>query len=131
MEKDDIFQGLGVEVSLKKQEDFLKICETLTRIGIASYKSKTLWQSCHLLHKKGRYAIVHFKEMFAFDNKATDYSMEDEARRNNVVLMLEEWGLLEIVDPKVKHTENINITIISHKEKSGWNLVQKYTVGKK
>jgi len=129
MEKNDIFQGLGVEVKLETPEDFLKICETLQRIGIASFKTKTLWQSCHLLHKQGRYAIVHFKEMFAFDNKSTDYSQEDEARRNNISLMLEEWGLLTVLQKNVKYTENVPLKVISHKEKTQWNLVQKYQIG--
>lgn len=124
-----------VEVTLNKQDDFLKIRETLTRIGVASKKDKTLFQSCHILHKRGQYYVVHFKELFALDGKPTDISENDLARRNAIVNLLEDWGLLNVVDEsKTQTPEPIflsQIKIISHKEKSDWQLVPKYQIGKK
>ena len=123
-----------IEVTLKEQEDFLKVRETLTRIGVASRKDKTLYQSCHILHKQGKYYIVHFKELFALDGKPTDFSDEDKGRRNTISNLLAEWGLVEIVDPN-STTEYIaplsQIKIIAHKEKEEWNLVAKYNIGRK
>lgn len=124
-----------VEVRLKEQDDFLKIRETLTRIGVASKKDRTLYQSCHILHKRGQYYVVHFKELFALDGKPTDISENDLARRNAIVNLLEDWGLLEVVqkgqteEPKPIFLSQIKI--LSHKEKDQWQLVPKYNIGKK
>ena len=120
-----------VEVRLKKPEDFLKIKETLTRIGISS-KDKKLFQSCHILHKKSKYYIVHFKELFKIDGKPCDISIEDIQRRNAIACLLEEWGLLEIVD-KLKVEDKIHIRkmkIIPFREKREWELIPKYNIGK-
>jgi Bacteriophage translational regulator len=122
-----------VEAKLLDQNDFLKIKETLTRIGVASRKDKKLYQSCHILHKQGRYYIVHFKELFALDGKATDFSDEDKARRNTIATLLEEWGLIELVD-QAKTAEPRSpmsqIKVISYKEKGDWELCSKYSIGK-
>jgi len=120
-----------VEVRLKKPEDFLKIKETLTRIGISS-KDKKLFQSCHILHKKSKYYIVHFKELFKLDGKPCDISIEDIQRRNAIACLLEEWDLLEIVD-KLKVEDKIHIRkmkIIPFREKREWELIPKYNIGK-
>jgi hypothetical protein len=123
-----------VEVKLNEPDDFLKIRETLSRIGVASKKDKTLYQSCHILHKQGRYFIVHFKEMFLLDGKQSDFSEEDEGRRNTIANLLHEWKLLTISN-KSRTDEPVAplgfIKIISYKEKNDWSLVAKYTVGKK
>jgi hypothetical protein len=124
-----------VEVTLKEQDDFLKVRETLTRIGVASKKDQTLYQSCHILHKRGKYYIVHFKELFALDGKPTDISENDLSRRNAIVNLLEDWGLITIVIKKQTETPPpiflSQIKIISHKEKDEWQLVAKYNIGKK
>jgi hypothetical protein len=124
-----------VEVLLEDKDDFLKVRETLTRIGISSKKEKILYQSCHILHKQGKYYIVHFKEMFALDGKPTDISENDLSRRNAIAKLLEEWELIKIVDPEsIKTPPPIflsQIKIISHKEKSDWQLIPKYNIGKK
>jgi hypothetical protein len=123
-----------VEVRLNNTEDFLKIRETLSRIGLASKKDNTLYQSCHILHKQGKYYIVHFKELFLLDGKDSSFSEGDIARRNRIVLLLDEWELIRVVDYK-KIEELIcpisQIKIIPYKEKSNWNLVTKYTIGTK
>ncbi len=123
-----------VEVGLQEQEDFLKVRETLTRIGVASRKDKTLYQSCHILHKQGKYYIVHFKELFALDGKPTNFNEEDQGRRNTITNLLAEWGLINIVHPE-KATDPIaplsQIKIISHKEKDELALVAKYNIGRK
>jgi len=133
MEK-DLFRGVGVEIILPEQDNFLKVKETLTRVGIASRKEKKLYQSCHILHKQGRYSILHFKELFILDGKENNFSDEDKGRRNTIVNLLEEWGLIEIADPE-KSQDPIaplsQIKILSHKEKSLWTLEQKYNIGKK
>ena len=121
-----------IEIRLKEQDDFLKIRETLTRIGISSPKEKRLYQSCHILHKRGKYYIVHFKELFALDGKSTNFSEEDEGRRNTVVKLLADWGLLEVVDEDLisyPATPINQIKIIPHKEKSEWELITKYNIG--
>jgi hypothetical protein len=123
-----------VEVKLRSAEDFLKIRETLTRIGVASRRDKVLFQSCHILHKQGRYYIVHFKELFALDGKPTNFSDEDKARRNTIANLLAEWELIDIVD--VERTKDpispLNqIKILAHKEKNDWKLEAKYNIGKK
>lgn len=130
IEETEILNEL-VEIKLKRPEDFLKIKETLTRIGISS-KDKKLFQSCHIFHKKGKYYIVHFKELFKLDGKFSDISLEDRQRRNAIACLLEEWGLLEVVD-KSKVEDKIHIRkmkIISYKEKDEWELVVKYNIGK-
>ena len=134
MEKEDIFKGVGVEVELPAQDSFLKIKETLTRIGISSRKEKKLYQSCHILHKKGRYAILHFKELFILDGKQNTFTDEDRARRNTIVNLLEEWELVKIVNPESTKdpVASLNqIKIIAHKEKADWELAVKYNIGKK
>jgi len=130
---EDIFEGLGVEVRLKGEEDFLKVKETLTRIGVSSKSEKKLYQSCHILHKRGRYAIMHFKEMFVLDGLDSDMSTDDLGRRNTIVKLLVEWGLVEAVD-SVKYAEPqlslARLKIIPHKEKKEWTLIPKYHIGK-
>ena len=121
-----------VEVRLKNSEDFLKVKETLSRIGLASKKDNTLYQSCHILHKQGKYYIVHFKELFMLDGKQANFSDGDIARRNRIVLLLDEWELVTIVDQNVVSdpVAPINqIKIIPFKDKHQWNLVTKYTIG--
>ena len=123
-----------VEVTLNEKDDFLKVRETLTRIGVASKKEKILYQSCHILHKLGKYYIVHFKELFSLDGKPTDLTENDIARRNTVTNLLEDWELIKIVnkDQTVEPTVSLSqVKIISHKEKNDWQLVPKYNIGKK
>ena len=124
-----------VEVTLNEKDDFLKVRETLTRIGVASKKDKTLFQSCHILHKRGQYYVVHFKELFALDGKPTDITEGDLARRNAIANLLEDWGLVSLVNPKQTEVPEpiflSQIKILSHKEKNEWQLVQKYNIGKK
>lgn len=130
---DDIFDGLGVEVTLKSKEDFLKIKETLTRIGVSSKKENKLFQSCHILHKRGRYAIMHFKEMFILDNLESDISDDDIGRRNTIVKLLIEWGLCDAVDSDEYANPQLSlarIKIVSHKDKNNWQLIPKYHIGK-
>ncbi len=134
MENDDIFDGLGVEITLKTKEDFLKVKETLTRIGISSRTDKKLWQSCHILHKRGKYAIMHFKEMFVLDGLSSDISDEDLGRRNVIVKLLVEWGLIVPVDEEEYKEPMIPLSklkIISHKDKGDWQLIPKYHIGRK
>lgn len=124
-----------VEIKLKEEDDFLKVRETLTRIGVASKKDRVLYQSCHILHKKGLYYLVHFKELFALDGKETDLSENDLARRNAIAKLLEDWGLVTVVNKKQIETPPpiflSQIKIISHKEKDDWELVAKYNIGKR
>jgi hypothetical protein len=123
-----------VEVALNEQDDFLKVRETLTRIGVSSRKEKVLYQSCHILHKQGLYYIVHFKELFALDGKPSNISENDIQRRNAIANLLEEWGLVKIINRKLLE-DNIaplhQIKIISFKEKDDWELIAKYNIGKK
>jgi hypothetical protein len=123
-----------LEIDLKEQDDFLKVRETLTRIGVSSRKEKVLYQSCHILHKQGRYYLVHFKELFLLDNKPSNLSENDVQRRNAIADLLEEWGLLKILNPAIME-DNIapihQIKIISFKEKDEWELITKYNIGKK
>jgi hypothetical protein len=123
-----------VEVLLAEKDDFLKVRETLTRIGVAAKKENVLYQSCHILHKQGKYYIVHFKELFSLDGKPSSIIENDIARRNTIANLLEEWGLLTVVN-KEKSKDPIaplsQIKIISHKEKNDWQLVAKYNIGKK
>jgi len=123
-----------VEIVLKEDEDFLKIRETLTRIGVASRKDKTLYQSCHILHKQGRYYITHFKELFSLDGKPTNFTEDDISRRNTIANLLAEWGLIELKD-STKSAEPVaplsQIKVLPFKEKDGWILSAKYNIGKK
>jgi hypothetical protein len=122
-----------VEIKLKEEQDFLKIKETLTRIGVASGRENKLYQSCHILHKKGLYYIVHFKELFALDGKQTEFTEEDKGRRNTIAVLLEEWGLCSIVDKnKVQEPRApmSRVKIISFKDKDNWVLESKYSIGK-
>lgn len=123
-----------LEVRLKNEDDFLKVKETLTRIGVASRKDRTLYQSCHILHKRGKYYIVHFKELFALDGKSTDFEENDLGRRNTIAKLLEEWGLVEIAKKEQAELPSAplsQIKIISYKEKDEWELTAKYNIGKK
>lgn len=123
-----------VEVRIGEEEDFLKIKETLTRIGVASRKEKKLFQSCHIFHKQGKYYIVHFKEMFAIDGKPSNFSDEDKGRRNKIVELLQDWGLLKVIEEdKIKEpiASMSQIKIINHKEKPEWILEAKYNMGRK
>lgn len=122
-----------VWVELKNDEDFLKIKETLTRMGVASKKDKKLYQSCHILHKQGKYAIVHFKELFSLDGKPNNFSQEDKQRRNTIASLLEDWDLLTVVNPNmIEDQAPVNqIKIVSFKEKNEWELISKYSIGKK
>lgn len=122
-----------LEVNLKNPDDFLKVRETLSRIGVASRKEKILYQSCHILHKQGRYFIVHFKELFALDGKDVDFSDNDLQRRNTVAHLLADWGLITILNPEI-HQDKAplnQIKVIAFKEKNEWELVQKYNIGRK
>ena len=122
-----------LEVTLKNPDDFLKVRETLSRIGVASRKEKILYQSCHILHKQGRYFIVHFKELFALDGKDADFSDNDIQRRNTVAHLLSDWGLITILNPEI-HADKAplnQIKVIAFKEKNEWELVQKYNIGRK
>jgi hypothetical protein len=123
-----------IEVTLTEQDDFLKVRETLTRIGVSSRKEKVLYQSCHILHKQGRYYIVHFKELFALDGKPSNLTENDVQRRTAIAKLLEEWGLVKILNP-ILMKDNIaplhQIKIISFKEKDDWQLITKYNIGKK
>lgn len=123
-----------VEVKIAEEEDFLKIKETLTRIGVASRKDQKLYQSCHILHKQGKYYIVHFKELFALDGKPSDFTAEDKGRRNTIIQLLEEWGLIKVAEPeKIKEPKApmSQVKIIPHKDKDNWTLEAKYNIGRK
>jgi|TARA_B100000287_G_C20597442_1_gene766684 hypothetical protein len=122
-----------VEVNLKEPDDFLKVRETLTRIGVASRKERKLYQSCHILHKKGQYYIVHFKELFALDGKKANLSENDLQRRNRIIKLLSDWGLVEIVkESSIKDAAPLSqIKVIAYKEKGEWSLESKYNIGKK
>ena len=123
-----------IEVKLTNEDDFLKVRETLTRVGVASKKQQTLWQSCHILHKQGKYYIVHFKELFALDGKPANISEDDVSRRNTIANLMAEWGLVSLIDPK-KSAEPVSplsqIKVLSYKEKDEWELVAKYNIGRK
>lgn len=140
MNEDDLFRGLGIEVKIAEKEDFSKIVETLTRIGILSKREAKLYQSCHILHKtnrdtgKSHYAIIHFKEMFKLDGKHSDFTDEDIGRRNRIATLLQEWDLLKIVEPekyKSPLASMSQIKIIPFKDKGNYTLEAKYTIGKK
>ena len=120
-----------LEVKLKEPDDFLKIRETLTRIGVASRKERKIYQSCHILHKQGRYFIVHFKELFALDGKQSSISANDIERRNTISQLLSDWGLVELVNPVDNKAPLSQIKVLPFKEKSEWVLEPKYNIGKK
>lgn len=122
-----------LEVTLPEPDNFLKVRETLTRIGVASKKDKILYQSCHILHKQGRYFIVHFKELFALDGKEANISINDIERRNTIANLLEDWGLLKVSVPANAEMQASlsQIKVVSYKEKHEWELVAKYTIGTK
>ncbi len=123
-----------VECILEEPDDFLKVRETLTRIGVASRKDKILYQSCHILHKQGRYFIVHFKELFALDGKPTNFSENDQARRNTIANLLAEWGLIKLINPEdiSELVVPLNqLKILAFKEKDLWELTAKYNIGSK
>jgi len=121
-----------LEVTLPEPDNFLKVRETLTRIGIASRKDKKLYQSCHILHKQGRYFIVHFKELFALDGKESNITANDIERRNTIACLLQDWGLLGISGTTPTNKASLSqIKVVSHKEKQEWELVPKYNIGKK
>jgi len=122
-----------VEVTLSEPTQFLKVMETLTRIGITSKKENKLWQSCHILHKQGKYYLVHFKELFLLDGKEANFTSEDKARRNTIAALLEDWNLLKVVNPELI-TDQMSlktIKVIPFKEKGSWELGSKYTIGNK
>ena len=122
-----------LEVTIKQPDDFLKVRETLTRIGVASRKDKTLFQSCHILHKQGKYYITHFKELFALDGKNSTLSENDIQRRNTIALLLQDWNLIDVVNTALVENKAplSQIKVLPFKEKSEWNLVAKYNIGKK
>ena len=120
-----------LEIKLKEPDDFLKVRETLSRIGVASRKERKLYQSCHILHKQGRYYIVHFKELFALDGKNTNITENDVSRRNSIAALLGDWGLIEIVGSSEPRAPLSQIKVISFKEKDEWELETKYNIGKK
>jgi hypothetical protein len=128
MNEEDVFEGAGVRIRLKSDEDFNKIRESLTRIGVPS-KGNVLWQSCHILHRQGQYAILHFKEMFAQDGKPSSITEEDYGRRNRIVLLLEEWNMCEIIDKEevVNNSSHIsNVKVIRYNDRMNWVLKPKY-----
>ena len=122
-----------LEVTIKQPDDFLKVRETLTRIGVASRKDKTLFQSCHILHKQGKYYITHFKELFALDGKNSSLTGNDIQRRNTITLLLQDWNLIDVVNTTLVENKAplSQIKVLPFKEKSEWNLVDKYNIGKK
>ena len=120
-----------IEVTLKEPDDFLKVKETLTRIGVASKKSNTLFQSCHILHKQGKYYIVHFKELFALDGKKTNLSKNDIAMRNTIANLLKDWDLITILGEVTEVAPLSQIKVLSFSEKNEWTLETKYNIGKK
>jgi len=122
-----------VEVILNEPDDFLKVRETLTRIGVASRKEKKIYQSCHILHKQGRYYIVHFKELFALDGKHANLTVNDVQRRNRIINLLSDWGLITVVNPEsTSDVAPLNqIKVLSYKDKGDWTLETKYNIGKK
>ena len=125
-------QDMMLEVALKEPDDFLKVRETLTRVGVASRKERKLYQSCHILHKRGKYYIVHFKELFALDGKPTNITSNDVQRRNRITKLLSDWGLVEISGEGAEDLAPLNqIKVLSFKDKGEWTLESKYNIGKK
>ena len=131
MEEVNWTQEQMLEIGLKEPDDFLKVRETLSRIGVASRKERKLYQSCHILHKQGRYYIVHFKELFALDGKKTNLTENDISRRNTIANLLKDWGLVEIIGNTESVAPLSQIKVLSFREKSEWTLETKYNIGKK
>ena len=131
MEQINWTQDQMLEVGLKEPDDFLKVRETLSRIGVASRKERILYQSCHILHKQGRYFITHFKELFALDGKVVNLSENDIARRNTIANLLKDWGLVDIIGSAEPVAPLSQIKVLSFKEKNEWELSTKYNIGKK
>ena len=131
MEEINWTQEHMLEIGLKEPDDFLKVRETLSRIGVASRKERKLYQSCHILHKQGRYYIVHFKELFALDGKKTNLSENDIARRNTIANLLKDWGLINILGEVIDVAPLSQIKVLSFSEKNEWTLETKYNIGKK
>ena len=131
MEEVNWTQEQMLEVTLSEPDDFLKVRETLSRIGVASRKEKTLYQSCHIIHKQGRYFVTHFKELFALDGKQTNLNENDIARRNTIANLLKDWGLVKIVGEMGEMAPLSQIKVLSYKEKTDWSLETKYNIGKK
>ena len=131
MEEVNWTQEPMLEVGLKEPDDFLKVRETLSRIGVASRKERKLYQSCHILHKQGRYYIVHFKELFALDGKQTNLSENDIARRNTIANLLNDWGLVNVLGNSENVAPLSQIKVLSYREKDDWTLETKYNIGKK
>jgi len=131
MEEINWTQEMMLEVGLKEPDDFLKVRETLSRIGVASRKEKKLYQSCHILHKQGRYFIVHFKELFALDGKNTNLSINDISRRNTIANLLKDWGLINVIGELGEMAPLSQIKVLSYSEKGEWTLETKYNIGKK
>jgi hypothetical protein len=131
MEEINWTQEMMLEVGLKEPDDFLKVRETLSRIGVASRKEKKLYQSCHILHKQGRYFIVHFKELFALDGKNTNLTINDISRRNTIANLLKDWGLINVIGEFGEMAPLSQIKVLSYSEKGEWTLETKYNIGKK
>ena len=131
MEEINWTQEMMLEVGLKEPDDFLKVRETLSRIGVASRKEKKLYQSCHILHKQGRYYIVHFKELFALDGKNTNLTTNDISRRNTIANLLKDWGLINVIGEIGEMAPLSQIKVLSYSEKGEWTLETKYNIGKK
>ena len=131
MEEVNWTQEQMLEVGLKEPDDFLKVRETLSRIGVAARKERKLYQSCHILHKQGRYYIVHFKELFALDGKQTNLSENDIARRNTIANLLNDWGLIDVLGNSENVAPLSQIKVLSYREKDEWTLETKYNIGKK
>jgi len=131
MEEINWTQEMMLEVGLKEPDDFLKVRETLSRIGVASRKEKKLYQSCHILHKQGRYFIVHFKELFALDGKNTNLTINDISRRNTISNLLKDWGLIDVIGELGEMAPLSQIKVLSYSEKGDWTLETKYNIGKK
>ena len=131
MEEINWTQEMMLEVGLKEPDDFLKVRETLSRIGVASRKEKKLYQSCHILHKQGRYFIVHFKELFALDGKNTNLTTNDISRRNTIANLLKDWGLVSVIGEMGELAPLSQIKVLSYSEKADWTLETKYNIGKK
>ena len=131
MEEINWTQEMMLEVGLKEPDDFLKVRETLSRIGVASRKEKKLYQSCHILHKQGRYFIVHFKELFALDGKNTNLTTNDISRRNTIANLLKDWGLINVIGELGEMAPLSQIKVLSYSEKGEWTLETKYNIGKK
>lgn len=125
----NIFNDYGVKIKLKVNDDFLKVKETLTRMGVESKKEQSLYQSCHILHKRGEYAILHFKELFSLDGKESTISNEDIDRRNKIVNLMLDWGLFLLDDDIDLDYDMVSLKIIPYKEKKNWNLKSKYAIG--